>query len=391
MKLRRILLVSEPGTYGVFNVVRQLIRFLHRAHPEISVDFAYSSRRSWPETFAIVAEVRSRGGEAIDLRVGNRPEPRDAPAMFQLLRLVRRRAPQVVHAHSSKAGGLCRLLTLLPGFPPVLYTPHAFRGLARQGGAKEKFYNTLESILGRSGLIQVLARDERRFALETLRLPAHSLVLINTGILVDQFAPADEAKKNAARDRLGIPREGRLLVTSGRDEAQKNYTPLYAALNRVLAAPPALFFAHAGDGAVKRRGAMDAASRSHCFGFDHLADVRDLLWAADGFILTSFYEGLSISMLEAFSCGLPLLLTDAPGFSLMHAFGRNTVWMPDPSRCADFEAEVLKALRDWTGRPAVPSLEQHEFALRHFNAPIQFGKVVRLYEWLLTRGLNGHR
>jgi glycosyltransferase involved in cell wall biosynthesis len=385
MNLRRILLVSEPGTYGVFMVVRQLIHYLHRVHPEICVDWAYSSRRSWPDTFVLADAVRARGGEAIDLRVGNRPEPRDAQAMFRLLRLVRRRSPQVVHAHSSKAGGLCRLLALLPGFPPVLYTPHAFYGLARHGGIKGMFYNTLESILGRSGLIHVLAGDERRFALETLHLPARSLVLINSGIPVDQFVPADEAQKNAARDKLGIPREGRLLVTTGRDSPQKNYAPLYAALNRLLAGQPAVFFAHAGDGAVKFRGAMAAASRSRCFCFDHMADVRDLLWAADGFILTSFYEGLSVSMLEAFSCGLPLLLTDAPGFSLMRALGSNTVWMPNPSRCADFEAEVLKALQVWSRRVAVPSWKQHAIALAHFNPPIQFGKVVRVYEWLLTK------
>ena len=385
MKLRRILVVSEPCYYGVFLIVRQLIRFLHRTHPEISVDWAYSSRRCWPEALAFVEEVRARGGETLDLCVGNSPEPRDAQAMFKLLRLVRRRSPQVVHAHSSKAGGLCRLLALMPGFPPVLYTPHAYSGFARCGGAKEMFYNTVEAILGHLALTQVVVGDERRFAIETLHLPPRSLVLINTGILADQFVPADEAKKNAARDKLGIPREGKLLVTTGRESAQKNYAPLYAALNRFLAGQTAVFFAHAGSGSVKRREAMAAASRARCFCFDHMADVRDLLWAADGFIMTSLYEAPSLSMQEAFSCGLPLLLADAPGFSRMHAFGWNIVWMPDPNRCGDFESEVLKALQVWSGRPAVLSTEQHEFALRNFNTPIQFDKVVRVYGWLLTK------
>ena len=122
-------------------------------------------------------------------------------------------------------------------------------------------------------------------------LPSRSLVLINTGILADQFVPADEGKKIAARDKLGIPRKGKLLVTTGRDSAQKNYAPLYAALNRFLTGQPAVYFAHAGAGSVKRREAMEAASRTRCFCFDHMADVRDLLWAADGFILTSLYEG----------------------------------------------------------------------------------------------------
>ena len=379
----RILVVSEPGMYGVFLIVRQLIRFLHQAHPEVSVDWAYSSRRSWPDALALAEEVRGRGGEAVDLRVGNSPEPRDAEAMWRLLRLVRRRSPQVVHAHSSKAGGLCRLLSLLPGFPPVLYTPQAYYGFARRGGAREKFYNLLESVLGRRGLTQVLAGEERRFAIETLRLPPRSLVLINNGILANLYTPADEAKKSAARDQLGIPREGRLLVTTGRESAQKNYAPLYAALNRFMAGQTAVFFAHAGAGAGRRRDSLDAPGRSRCFAFEHLADVRNLLWAADGFILTSLYEGLSLSMLEAFSCGLPLLLPEAPGFSSLRAPGWNIVWMPDPNRCAGFEAEVLKALRTWSERPSAPSREQHEFVLRHFNTPVQFGKVFRVYQWLV--------
>lgn len=382
MKIQRILVVSEPCMYGVFLIVRQLIRFLHKHHPEVCVDWAYSSRRSWPDALKLAEEIRSHGGEAIDLGVSNSPEPRDASAMIKLLGLARRRKPQVVHAHSSKAGGLCRLLSLVPGFPPVLYTPHAYFGLARKGGTKEKFYNVLESVLGRLALTQVVVGDERRFALETLHMPTSSLVLINTGIIADQFTPADEARKAAMRDKLGIPRGGKLLVTTGRDMDQKNYAPLYAAMNKFLAEEPTALFSHAGAGSVTRRDAMDAAVRDRCFCFDHMAEVRELLWAADGFILTSLYEAPSLSMLEGFSCGLPLLLPDAPGFSRMRAFKWNITWMPDPNRCDHFEDEVLKALRTWGGRPTAISRDQHEFALRNFNTPIQFSKVFRVYERL---------
>jgi glycosyltransferase involved in cell wall biosynthesis len=374
--------------YGVFLVVRQLIRFLHKNHPDVCVDWAYSSRRSWPDALKLAEEIRSHGGEAIDLGVSNSPEPRDASAMLKLIGLARRRKPQVVHAHSSKAGGLCRLLSLVPGFPPVLYTPHAYFGLARKGGAKEKFYNAVELILGRLALTQVLASEERRFALETLRMPSSSLVLINTGIIADQFTPAGQTGKAAMRDKLGMPREGKLLVTTGRDTDQKNYAPLYAALNKFLAEEPAALFSHAGAGSVKRREAMDPAVRDRCFCFDHMAEVRELLWAADGFILTSLYEGMSLSMLEGFSCGLPLLLPDAPGFSCMRAFKSNITWMPDPNRCGKFEAEVLKALRVWGERPTDISRDQHEFALRNFNTPVQFSKVFRVYERLVHNRLQ---
>lgn len=43
------------------------------------------------------------------------------------------------------------------------------------------------------------------------------------------------------------------------------------------------------------------------------SDVRELLNVADVFCLTSFKEGLPISMLEAMSCGLPVVGTNVPG------------------------------------------------------------------------------
>ncbi|HEY4414576.1 MAG TPA: glycosyltransferase family 4 protein [Verrucomicrobiae bacterium] len=379
----RILFVSEPGRYGVFLVVQQLIRFMHTRHPEISVDLAYSSRRSWPATAELAEEVRAHGGEAIDLNVGNAPELRDFPALLHLRKLIRRRRPQLIHCHSSKAGGLCRLLAALPGMPPVLYSPNAYYGMAKTGGKKEKFFNWIESWFGRTGHSHVVSADERRFGLEILKLPPRSLILINNGIATERFTAADAGQKNTARDQLGIPREGKLLITTGRDSAQKNYAPLYAALNRLMVADPKIFFAHAGSGSEQLRAGLAPAQRPRCFAYEFMADVRPLLWAADGFILTSFYEGLSVAMLEAVSCGLPLLLTDAPGIAGMGKYGLDIDWLPNPKTCDHFEAEVLQALTAWSRRPTPARPAQHAAARQHFNASTQADKVVRTYRWLI--------
>jgi len=71
----------------------------------------------------------------------------------------------------------------------------------------------------------------------------------------------------------------------------------------------------------------------------------------------------------------------------MHAF-KNITWMSDPNRCDDFETEVLKALRLWAGQPATISRDQHEFALRNFNTPVQFSKVFRVYQRLAQQRLQ---
>jgi hypothetical protein len=77
------------------------------------------------------------------------------------------------------------------------------------------------------------------------------------------------------------------------------------------------------------------------------------------------------------------LLTDAPGLSVMRAHGLEVNWLPDPSHSPNFEVEVLKSLAIWEQHPAATLSDQHEFIRRNFNVLTQFGKVVRLYEWLI--------
>lgn len=385
MKLQRILFVAEPGRYGVFFVVRQLFRYLREHHPEVIVDLAYSTRRGSEELLVMVEEVRARGGEAIDLQVSNAPELGDFSAARRLWSLVRRRSPQLVHAHSSKAGGLCRLLACLPGFPPVIYTPHAYYGLGRLGGKKEKLFNCIESLLGRIGRTQVVSSDERRFAVRDLKVPGRSVILINNGINVGHFTPPTPAEKAAARAKLGLPAAGKLLASLGRVGVQKNYPPLYAALQRLLAEQPDIAFAHVGIGATQCRDEVAAALRDRCYAFERMQDIRQLYWAADGFILTSQYEGMSASVLEASGCGVPLLLTDAPGLAVMRAYALQVDWMPNPAQSADFTGEVYRAMVTWSRRPPGAAPGQRESVCRNFDEQVQFSKMMRLYQWLAGR------
>jgi glycosyltransferase involved in cell wall biosynthesis len=45
----------------------------------------------------------------------------------------------------------------------------------------------------------------------------------------------------------------------------------------------------------------------------HRTDVREVLSAADFFVLPSQREGLSYALLEAMALGLPVVVSDAPG------------------------------------------------------------------------------
>ncbi|HEY5792521.1 MAG TPA: glycosyltransferase family 4 protein [Chthoniobacterales bacterium] len=376
--MERLLVVSEPGVDGVFACVRSLIEYLHRRHPEIRVDLAYSSRRAGGALPGLVAAVERRGGETLDLRVGNSPEFRDFAAAAALLQWMRRRRIQLVHAHSSKAGALARLGALVPGFPPVLYSPNAYFGMPRLGGKKEFFFNGIESLLGRLAPTHNCSEDERDFAIRVLKLNPSSLHVIHHGIDLERFSPADAETRARLRRELGLPAEARLLVTVGRASVQKNYGPLYAALDGFLPGSGAAF-AHAGNGSVELRQSLSPAARSSAFAFHYLDQPEALLRAADGFILTSRYEGLSFSMLQAFGCGLPAILAEAPGLRVAKALGFSGVrWLPDPVRAAD----VRRALEEWN-RSAGAAGNSRELALHYFSESRQLEEMIGLYRRLI--------
>lgn len=79
----------------------------------------------------------------------------------------------------------------------------------------------------------------------------------------------------------------------------------------------------------------------------YVADVQrriDLLRGADGFILPSFVEGLSLSLLEAMACGTACVATDAGADGEVLAHGAGIVL--DPQRVAAELQTLLPLLRD---------------------------------------------
>ena len=108
---------------------------------------------------------------------------------------------------------------------------------------------------------------------------------------------------------------GRHLVMTGRTGWQKNYA---SALRLMRHLPDDITLSLCGAGtddpafqARAKRLAQGGAARLRLLG--PLPDVRPLLASADGYMLTSRYEGLPIGALEASEYGLPLVLGNFDG------------------------------------------------------------------------------
>jgi glycosyltransferase involved in cell wall biosynthesis len=155
----------------------------------------------------------------------------------------------------------------------------------------------------------VLGERMRRYYQDEIGVNAGRLRVIPNGVA--PLAVATAAERTAARAALGLG-EGFLVTTVGRLAPEKNFPMLIDAFARATAGDPTARLVFVGDGSERaaleqQAAAAGVAERVHFLGWRK--DVGALLPAFDLFVLSSFSEGLPMSMLEAMSAGVPIVST----------------------------------------------------------------------------------
>lgn len=169
------------------------------------------------------------------------------------------------------------------------------------------FYRRLDRIVCQS-------RDMRDDLIREFAVPEEKAVVIPNPIDAEAIRRrACEALPEAAADWVR-PSAGLRLVAAGRLTFQKGFDLLLDAVASCRDLPVRV--AILGDGPLRN----DLLARARQLGIDERVDFvgyqqNPYPWfrAADAFVVSSRYEGLSNVMLEALACGTPVIATPAPG------------------------------------------------------------------------------
>jgi glycosyltransferase involved in cell wall biosynthesis len=226
---------------------------------------------------------------------------KDLRALVALIGLIRREKPDVVHAHTSKAGLVARFAARITGAPAV-FTAHTWSFAEGISAVQRGFAIPLERLAaGLGGKIITVSEANKEMALRRSVATTRSLVRIWNGIPDVQY-----------RAKPGT-REFTTLITVARFAPQKDHRLLLHALADV-GGNWRLILAGAGprrrevEVSAKRLGLIDRID----FVGDR-SDIPQILSEADIFILPSKWEGLPLSILEAMRAGLPVIATDVGG------------------------------------------------------------------------------
>ena len=368
--------VFEPPDGGVAEHVLTLCRGLQAR--------GFAVAAAGPPEAQIYSELESDGIEVhrVRFRRDYRHPHDDVRAGKQLDALLTARQPTIVHFHASKAGAVGRVAAARHRLP-LLYTPHCFGFVGDVGRMRRALVPVAERILGRvTDRIICVSEAEIDVARQDRIGRPNRLRLIRNGVP----APNPELRVDPQLAELAVG--GPLLANIGVMRPQKRQDLFLEAARLVLARHDGVRLALVGSGpleeALRQRSAelgLDRHPRFRLLSFS--PPVGRYLMALDGFVLSSGWEALPISLLEALASGVPQVATAIDGNTEIVTPDTGVLVPPsDPEGLAD---GMLTLLRRDPEAMASASRRRHR-AL--FTVEQMLNETAALYRELLGAG-NG--
>jgi len=298
----------------------------------------------------------------------------DMRALGEVAALIRREKPDVVHAHTSKAGTLGRLAARALRVPAV-FTAHTWCFAEGTSRTWQMIGVPVEKISARcSSAIINVSEANRKLALARRIAPRQKLMTVHNGI--------PDVLARAAPGRSGTP----TIVMLARFAEQKNQALLVRA---VAAIPQPVKLELIGDGPT--RPAVEELVRSlHIESRVHFAgeclNVPDILAGAHIFALSTNWEGFPLSILEAMRAGLPVVAADVGGVREAIVDGDTGFIVPPRD-----EAELMHRLLQLVESPALRCVMGASGRKRYeanFTVRAMAEKVLRVYEAVSTKTLD---
>ena len=309
----------------------------------------------------------------------------DLLAVRELVRIIRREQPDLVHTHTTKAGLLGRCAARLCRVPVVVHTYHGHLLQGYFGRLMRRSYILGERLLGRwsTAVVALTPRLKAEIAAAGI-CPPRKIAVIPLGLPLQRFADC-AALRGTLRRELGLAASVPLVGFLTRFVPVKDPGTALQAFARVARARPDVHFTVLGYGPLESemRSActrLALADRVHFLGMR--PDVRPFYADVDVVVLTSLNEGLPVVLLEALASGTPVVSTAVGGVPDLL---RNGAWGKLTARGApeQIARALLATLHDG---PADSLPAARDFVLATYDAQSLTEAVAGLYDRLLDGG-----
>lgn len=269
---------------------------------------------------------------------------------------------------------------------PVLYTAH---GLHFYSGApwKNWLYYPVERYLARytDRLITINKEDYERAE----HFPIRGKVVYVPGVGAKLHSESKESSHLRQRDfrqEFALSDATKLLVSVGELSARKNHMMMIRAMAEVKDLD--IVYIVCGTGAQEealRRQVQELQLEHKVFFAGYVNDVNEVLCQSDAFVLPSYQEGLPVAVMEAMTCGLPVIASDIRGVRdlIKHGKGGYLVQGFDPT---DYAVKIRRLFTEKQGKQAIPRAQRrqqmgewNQKQIHNFSLEVVDGKMREIY------------
>ncbi|HUH51122.1 MAG TPA: glycosyltransferase [Flavobacterium sp.] len=257
----------------------------------------------------------------------------DLLSTLRIAHLVRKSNPDLVHAHSSKAGFVTRIASIFFK-PTVLYTPNAYAFLGHKG-IKRSIFLTIEKISRLfTDILLASSKSEEIRSIKEVKIPKHKVRLFPNSIDIPEFTRVDKSRS-----------ANQTITTVGRLVYQKNPMMFLRVCKILKDRGVNAHFQIIGAGFEDRlKEEIDSLMKEYdlfnnltIFDWMNREELIRKLQETDVFVMTSNFESFGYVAAEAQSLKIPVVTTDVDGLNEIVADNETgfLIQVDDDNRMAD--------------------------------------------------------
>lgn len=234
---------------------------------------------------------------------------KDLKCLLQVIKIIRREKPDIVHCHSAKGGVIGRIAGWLT-HTTVFYTPHAFSFLCTPSQAKKAIYKLVERFTKFKTFVIACSESEQEMARNMVGYDEeHAKVWHN--------AVPDASKEIGRKANV----EGEYVCYIGRPCYQKNVLFLIDVIKEVRYNGCPIRFVLLGVG-YHSPELQAVKDKIHEFGLEDSiemvpwishSDCQEYVKGSLFYVTTALYEGLPLAVIEAMAQGKAVVASDVTG------------------------------------------------------------------------------
>jgi len=376
--MKKILFISnialKVGTFSIASV---------HAAQECGYKFYYAANWSNSTEEQIKADEGNHNVKIVHFNLERSPfSYRNYKAYKQMVRFVKEEGIDYIHCNTPVGGLLGRFVGRKCKIKKVIYQAHGFHFYRGCPILNKLLYYPIEWLLARFTNAIITINQEDFGAAKKFKLKNNGKVYLVHGVGIDtkeyQNVNVDKLEK---RQELNVSEDDIVFLSAGRLDANKNNKTLIRAISG--AKNPNVKLGICGDGTERKlleELAKSLGVEKQVVFLGNRTDMREIYSISDCLLMASYREGLSRTIMEAMSSGLPCIVSNIRGNVDLIEDGVNG-YLCQPSNHAAFADAINRIALDMDLKHKIS--ESNLEKIKQYDVSVVEKEIFEIYKQVL--------